>query len=225
MLLYARDTMKGNFQNIKDMVEDTMAVGKGKWYKSMINHLRKLNVTWDNLIEMPRAEIKRRVKDYDTDKWRTSLQDLRTQKYYVLGKIKFGYDFCYRNNYNSTFLAKARLNALKLEEQISRGKDWYDSTCKLCRQTEENIVHFIMDCPALENIRDYGIIGRNEKNSEEKMIDLLFFNGRFQEVGLLIRKLWLKRRSLLTTIKEREKQRSKRNYQNDNSSLYTNQRH
>merc|ERR1711874_554240 len=138
-------------------------------------------------IEMPRAEIKRRVKDYDTEKWRTSLQDLKTQKYYVLGKKKFGYDFCYRNSYDSTFLAKARLNALKLEEQIGRGKDWYDRTCKLCKITEDNIVHFIMECPALEDIRDYNIIVRNEKNSEEKMIELLFFSGRFQEVGQLIR--------------------------------------
>jgi len=225
MLLYARDAMKGSFQNIKNMMEDTMTVKKGKWYNSMKDHLRKLNTTWDNLIEMPRAEIKRRVKDYDTERWRTSLQDLRTQKYYVLGKKKFGYDFCYRNNYDSTFLAKARLNALKLEEQISRGKDWYDSTCKLCKLAEENIVHFIMDCPALENIRDYDIIGRNEKSSEEKMVDLLFFNGRFQEVGLMIRKLWLKRRSLLTSIKEREKQRSRRNHQNDNSYMNNKLRH
>ena len=225
MLLYARDAMKGSFQNIKNMMEDTMVVKKGKWYNNMKDHLRKLNISWDNLIEMPRAEIKRRVKDYDTEKWRTSLQDLRTQKYYVLGKKKFGYDFCYRNNYDSTFLAKARLNALKLEEQIGRGKDWYDRTCKLCKLTEENIVHFIMDCPALEDIRDYGIIGRNEKNSEEKMIDLLFFNGRFQEVGLMIRKLWLKRRSLLTSIKERERQRSRRNHQNDNSNMNNNLRH
>merc|ERR1711913_134036 len=93
MLLYARDTMQGTFQNIKDMMEDTMVVKKGKWYASMKEHMRKLNTSWDDLIEMPRAEIKRRVKDYDTEKWRTSLQDLRTQKYYVLGKKKFGYDF------------------------------------------------------------------------------------------------------------------------------------
>merc|ERR1711913_203259 len=209
MLLYARDTMQGSFQNIKDMMEDTMVVKKGKWYVSMKEHMRKLSTSWDDLKEMPRAEIKRRVKDYDTEKWRTSLQDLKIQKYYVLGKKKFGYDFCYCNSYDSTFLAKARLNALKLEEQIGRGKDWYDRTCKLCKNTEENIVHFLMDCPALEDLRDYNIIERNEKNSEGKMIELLFFNGRFQEVGQLIRKLWLRRRRLLTTINKKEKQRLK----------------
>merc|ERR1711913_180288 len=209
MMLYIIDTMKGSFENIKAMMEDTMKVKKGRWYTSIEKYMENLGISWDVLKEMPRAEIKRRVKDYDTEKWRTSLQDLKTQKYYVLGKKKFGYDFCYRNSYDSTFLAKARLNALKLEEQIGRGKRWYDRTCKLCKNTEENIVHFLMDCPALEDLRDYNIIERNEKNSEGKMIELLFFNGRFQEVGKLIRKLWLRRRRLLATINKKEKQRLK----------------
>merc|ERR1711874_245772 len=166
MMLYVIDTMKGDFENIKDMMEDTMKVKKGRWYTSIKKYMENLGISWDELKEMSRDELKLRVREYDTKKWKTSLQDLKTQKYYVQGKEKFGYDFCYRNNYDSTFLAKARLNALKLEEQVGRGKDWYDRTCKLCKLTEENIVHFIMDCPALEDIRDYGIIGRNEKNSE-----------------------------------------------------------
>ena len=210
MLLYARDTMKGDFQNLKNMMKDTMKVGKGKWYTSITQYLNKLNVTWDKLIEMPRAEIKLRVKDYDTTKWSNSLQDLSTQRYYVAGKINFGYDFCYKNSYSSTFLAKARLNALKLEEQISRGKTWYDATCKLCRQKKEDIVHFLMECPALERFRDYDIIDRNEKSKEDKMVDLLFFNGNFHEVGIMIKRMWIERRRLLTHIKERNKQSLKR---------------
>merc|ERR1711913_270672 len=140
MLLYARDTMQGGFQNIKDMMEDTMKVKKGKWYVSIEKHMENLGISWEVLKEMPRAELKRRVREYDTKKWETSLQDLKTQKYYVIGKKKFGYDFCYRNSYDSTFLAKARLNALKLEEQIGRGKGNCDRTCKLCKTTEENKV-------------------------------------------------------------------------------------
>merc|ERR1711874_97209 len=210
MLLYARDTMKGGFQNLKDMMTDTMKVGVGKWYTSITEYLSKLNVTWDNLIKMPREEIKLRVKDYDTTKWTNSLQDLSTQKYYVAGKINFGYDFCYKNSYSSTFLAKARLNALKLEEQISRGKTWYDATCKLCKQQKEDIVHFLMECPALGRFRDYEIIDRNDKSIEDRMVDLLFFNGNFHEVGIMIKRMWIERRRLLSHIKERSRQSLKR---------------
>merc|ERR1711874_111002 len=74
MLLYARDTMQGGFQNIKDMMEDTMIVKKGRWYVSMEKHMENLGISWEVLKEMPRAELKRRVKEYDTKKWKTSLQ-------------------------------------------------------------------------------------------------------------------------------------------------------
>ena len=100
--------------------------------------MENLGISWEELKEMSREELKLRVREYDTKKWKTRLQDMKTQRYYVQGKNKFGYDFCYRNSYDSTFLAKARLNALKLEEQIGRGKKGYDTTCKMCKTAKED---------------------------------------------------------------------------------------
>merc|ERR1711913_186243 len=96
----------------------------------------------------------------------------KTQKNYIIGKKKFGYDMCYRNTYDSTFLARARLNALKLEDQIGRGKRGYDRTCKLCKLDEGNIVHFLMDCPALEVVRDYDLMKSIGDSSQDRMIEL-----------------------------------------------------
>merc|ERR1711874_696750 len=98
MLLYAIDTMQGGFQNIKNMGEDTMKVKKGRWYISIEKYMENLGISWEELKKMSREELKRRVREYDTKKWETSLQDLKTQKYYVQGKKKLGYDFCYRNS-------------------------------------------------------------------------------------------------------------------------------
>merc|ERR1711874_246924 len=140
------------------------------------------------------GELKKRVRKYDTDKWQESLENKPTQKYYLQGKTSFGYDFCYRNNYNSTFLAKARLNALKLEEQISRGKPHHDVTCKLCKTGKEDIVHFLIDCKELEEDRNYNPISNSEDNSGDKMVKLLFNTEDFQGVGCMIKKMWLRRR-------------------------------
>ena len=209
MMLYVIDTMKSGFENIKAMMEDTIKVKKGRWYTSINKHLENLGISWDELKEMSREELKLRVKDYDTKKWKTSLQAMTTQRYYIQGKKKFGYDFCYRNSYDSTFLARARLNALKLEEQIGRGKKGYDTTCKMCKTTKEDIVHFIMDCPVLEEVRDYDLIKNSDESSQDRMIDLLFKSDKFQEVGCMIRKMWQKRRKLLTYIKEMEEDKEK----------------
>merc|ERR1711874_643837 len=121
-----------------------------------------------------KEELKRRVKRYDTEKWQESLGTKSTKKYYLQGKQNFGYDFCYRNNYNSTFLERARLNALKLEEQISRGKPNYDATCKLCKSAKEDMAHFLIDCEELEEDRDYNLVDNSTRNSEDRMVDLLF---------------------------------------------------
>merc|ERR1711895_2754 len=164
--------------------------------------MENLDISWDTLKNMSREELKFRVKDYDTELWKQGLQETKTQKYYILGKEKFGYDMCYRNTYDSTFLAKARLNALKLEDQIGRGKRGYDKTCKLCKLAKEDMVHFIIDCPALETDRNYELIKKTGKSSQDKMIDLLFRTDRFQEVGCMLRKLWQRRRKLLTYIQK-----------------------
>merc|ERR1711874_172136 len=87
-MLYVIDTMKGGFENIKAMMEDTMKVKKGRWYTSIDKHMENLGISWEELKEMSREELKLRVREYDTKKWKTSLQDMKTQRYYVQGKKK-----------------------------------------------------------------------------------------------------------------------------------------
>ena len=68
----------------------------------------------------------------------------------LLRKKSIGYEFCYRNSYSSKIYARARINALQLEEHKGRGKESYDTTCKLCGEEEENIVHFTIKCSKLK---------------------------------------------------------------------------
>ena len=50
---------------------------------------------------------------------------------YKLEKKEIGYKFCYRDNSYSRFLARARTNALQLEEHKGRGQNNYNTNCKL----------------------------------------------------------------------------------------------
>ena len=120
---------------------------------------------------------------------------------YKLGKLKIGYDNCYRNNSHSAFLAKARTNSLQLEEHRGRGIQDYVATCKLCGKEVEDIVHFTIKCEKLESKRDYGLIDPNVQNPEEKLRKLLFENGKHQEIGRMIRNLWMLRKSIRDDIR------------------------
>merc|ERR1711913_22954 len=140
--------------------------------------------------------LNRRIRIYDTEKWHIGLESKITMKYYAQGKTRFGYEFCYRNNFNSTFLARARINSLKLEEHKGRGNPHYDKTCELCKKGVEDIVHFLIDCKELEEDRNYLLIDNSLGNSEEKMIKLLFQSEDFQGTGHMIKKLWNRRKTL-----------------------------
>ena len=137
---------------------------------------------------MSKEELKRRIKDYDTKIWEYNLANKSTLKYYREGKAKIGYESCYRNNINSLFYARARTNSLKLEEAKGRGKPYYNTDCKLCGLGEENLVHFTIECPALEGKRNYELIDRNIMDPKQRMIMLLFKQTKYQEVGKMIKK-------------------------------------
>ena len=188
MLLYVIDTMNSKFNNVKEMMLDTIATEKGHWYTSINAHREELGISWDALLKMSKEELKKRIRNYDTEKWHEGLESKSTMKHYAQGKTKFGYEFCYRNNFNSTFLARARINSLKLEEHKGRGNPHYDKTCKLCKGGIEDIVHFLIDCKELEEDRNYHLIDNSLKNSEEKMIKLLFQSEDFQGTGHMIKK-------------------------------------
>ena len=122
-------------------------------------------------------------------------------RFYRLGKLEIGYDNCYRNNSHSAFLAKARTNSLQLEEHIGRGIQNYDATCKLCGEETEDLVHFIIKCKKLENIRDYNLIDRSIRNTEERLRKLLYKNGKHQEIGKLIKNLWMLRKEMKNDLR------------------------
>ena len=82
---------------------------------------------------MDRPTLKRLIRSYDTEKEKDGMRKKMSLRFYGLEKGEIGYDLCYRNNNNSKFYARARMNALKFEEHKGRGIKGYNKTCKLCK--------------------------------------------------------------------------------------------
>merc|ERR1711867_101426 len=93
----------------------------------------------------------------------------------------------------------------------------YNKICKLCNQEEENLVHFIINCRALEAGRNHNLIKESIKDPEEKMIDLLFKNKEHQNVGKMIKRLWYIRRDLMKLKKEEYMNEATKNANRNNS--------
>ena len=100
--------------------------------------------------ELDRNSLKKTVREYDNECWRMGLEDKQALRFYITEKKSIGYNFCYRNSYNSKIYARARSNALLLEEQKGKINKNYDTTCKLCGEEKEVIVHFTIKCSKLK---------------------------------------------------------------------------
>ena len=204
-LQYARDVLNGKFGKIKELMEDIIKKRVGDWYRIVNSYLEELNITWDSLYTLTKKEIKTLTLNYDTWLWEKELNEKKILKYYREGKGKLQYEFCYRNNLNSMFYARARLNALGLEEAKGRGKRFYNKTCKLCNQEEEDLMHFLLICPSLEKGRDYSIINKNIEEPKTRLINCLFRNKEYQKVGKMIKDMWSIRKDKLKAKKEKNK--------------------
>ena len=188
MLLFIVDTMTGNFNSMKEMMNHSIEKKKGKWFNAVDEYRLELGLTWDSMKEIDRQSIKKLIRKYDTQKWKEGLDRKYSMIFYRMEKKEIGYEQCYRNNSYSIFLAKARINSLQLEEHIGRGIKDYEAKCKLCGKEIEDIVHFIIKCDKLESKRNYNLIDRNIQNPVERMSELLFKNRKHQEVGKMIKK-------------------------------------
>ena len=206
-LQYVRSTMSGDFEDMKKLMLDTINTEKGRWYKQVNSYREELKMTWEEVYEIPKETLKKKIRVYDTHLWKLDLASKSTLKYYAMGKTEIGYNHCYRNNMNSTFLARARVNSLRLEEAVGRGNVYHNRTCKLCGQEEEDIVHFIVKCKALETKRRYDLLDRSIENPEERMVKLLFKQQDFQGAGRMIKELWFKRKDILKNKERLELER------------------
>merc|ERR1711874_923980 len=110
----------------------------------------ELGLTWNKLKNIDRQSLKKLGKKYDTEKWKEGMNRKTSLKIYKLEKKEIGYEYCYRNNSYSRFLARARTNTLQLEEHKGKGLKNYNTKCKLCGEETEDMVHFLTICKKLE---------------------------------------------------------------------------
>ena len=132
------------------MIKDSIARKKDKWFRTINKYREELDLTWNEIEEMDRNTLKRCIREYDNALWEKGLREKKVLSFYAWEMRTVGYEFCYKNDFNSKLYARAKINALQMEEHKGRGNPGYNTTCKLCRVEKEDIVHFTTKCRKLE---------------------------------------------------------------------------
>ena len=77
-----------------------------------------------------------------------------------------------------------------MEEHLGRGQPNYNTDCKLCGLGKENLIHFVVECPELEGKRNKELMKGPPMSSEEKTIQILFKNKKYQETAVMLKDMW-----------------------------------
>ena len=91
MLAYLIDTMASEFTNIKNMMNDAIVRGKGRWYDTINRYRLELGLTWRKLETMNRATLKRIIRKYNDDNRNLGLINKPALRFYSMDKKSIGY--------------------------------------------------------------------------------------------------------------------------------------
>ena len=185
-----KKTITGDFENVKKYMNHDIQTERGEWIRTANEYRMRLGISWEDLKGMEKKHLKALIIEWDTSQWLEDVLHKPSLQWYRLGKTSIGYENCYRNTKISTYLAKARTNSLQLQEQLGRFKPNYDTTCTLCHQEEENLDHFMVKCPTLENKRDLDIIEPwKDMDTKLKTVNILFKGKDYERTANMIKKM------------------------------------
>ena len=162
-------------------------------------YLRTLILTWHKFRNMDRNEIKKNIREWDTESWKEEMLNRSTMKWYREAKMRIKYDECYSNSKASRYLARARTNSLQLQEYYGRREeDTFDATCPLCKKEDEDLEHFLVKCEKLEGKRNKEIM-EEVKNMQptQNTAYILFKLKNHESISDMIFAMWLFRKDLL----------------------------
>ena len=143
---------------------------------------------------MGKAEIKRKVREYDTRKWKEGLERKASVRIYRENKKEVKEDRIYDNGRPAQILFQARANNMALNEK-NRHREEGETRCEICGEGEmENLGHFLLACETLDVERDEELMERNSGATAEEWIgNILWKEEDMERVKRMIGKMWQKR--------------------------------
>ena len=197
ILVYTRSIITGKNSLVKEILDITRNEDKGKilntnkitWKHQLTEYLKEANIKYGELNELSKKDIKKRIRDQDTKKWKEEMEEKSSINIYKKFKNKMKDDGCYDNKFSSILLFRARSNTLKLN--VEKRHKSGDTKCDLCGQVKEDLVHFLLDCKELESKRDKEIMEIYYDSDKEEMCGkILHTNRQIEAVKKMLENMW-----------------------------------
>ena len=204
-LMIAHSIWNGKNKLVRNILEKMREDIGNTWNNKLNQYLTEVGITFEQLIEMNKNQIKRKINEYDSNLWYEDMISKRSLGIYRRFKKGIKDEGIYENRLPSDLLFRARSNTLALNtDNRHRGGD---TQCELCNSEEEDMIHFIVRCRALEDKREDYIIQKYWNQDQMEMVgEMIFDNKETEKVQNMLGALWQKRFVLLKRKRTEERE-------------------
>ena len=201
-LVLIKGILTGKNTLTREILHKTREEKGNKWNKQLEEYLKEIKMNYMEINTMTKAKIKTRMKQWDTEEWKTDLESKSSTKIYRMFKTEIKEEKSYDNRFSSALLFRARSNTLELNTR-NRYKN-LDTKCDLCDNENEDLIHFLIDCKNLEHLRDERIMVKCLDENKEQMVGkILFEYEEIEQTKNMVEKMWNFRKG-----KQKEKENS-----------------
>ena len=99
---------------LRKIIDKELEIPRMKWTKQVIKYMETLNVDIDLIISMDKDELKEKINEFDTAKWRDEMEEKSTLVFYRRKKRLIREEKWFKNGHGFTTMMKARSNTLQL---------------------------------------------------------------------------------------------------------------
>ena len=144
-------------------------------------------------MKMKKEKLKERAKRWDVKLWIEEVSSKTSLNLYMERKKEIREEQIYNNRLSSIILYKARTNYLLLNDRKQFTGE--NTTCILSDRTIETLEHFILECPAYNDIRKRSIALQRQyiENAQKTVGDFQFNEDTINENKEILYTIWRKR--------------------------------
>ena len=185
-LTYFRGIFDRNNELIKEIVKNP----KSKLGKEIDSVLLEMCLSKNEFMGSSIDDIKMKSTEFDNHIWLSENLKKRSLEVYNSYKTEIKQKNYY-NEEKSLIISKMKTNTLNLND-----RKWFNNEptkCELCGYERETLTHFLLYCPALEDVINNLIeLQRPREESEVNVIGKLLFKEKPDEKNIY--KMWITRK-------------------------------
>ena len=165
--------LNGKNELLKKILEP-MTSKQIAWTKLTDKYMELIGITNTELIKMTKGKLKERTNGWGVKLWIEEVSSKTSLNLFMERKKEIREEKIYNNTPSSIILYKARMNCLPLNDR--KGFTGENTTCILCDEIIETLEHFILECPAYNDVRKRSMALQRPyiENTQKIVGDFLF---------------------------------------------------